>query len=539
MLFLFSNSHRANSSAGKLKDEASLFRNAEEGNTNSVVLHQYKRSTREDDDIINAVPNLMAENMMKNDLMAMSTPAKYREKRSKHSKKSTKKSSKRSEIEHPTNTKDELMNILGAIRTAKHHKLSRNDIRKLAKKAFARFKSKKTNVKGSGKEEKSKKGEQMKSVTKGVGKSEVKGEIKSEPKVGSKVEKQSTKETVSTSDDVKAKDTISTKDASEGITKTAKEDEQAFSNIFDDAVKQKPSEFAEDISKLGDTAKISQMLSDESMTHKIEGLDSSLESMGDKKSTTSSDEQTTKDTSKSIEQELHKEMETKGETSGKSESKSTSKKSSIPASGRDEKIKTLKTLLAKANKSKVPKKFLEQFPAGLRMIAWRELLEKKKKELGELEELQSKEDISKKDKSGDSDDHPVTVNIDIDPNADKNIKATAKLDGGKDKDKSNGSSDKHHVASHVKYLQKHLNSAQDLRKLISRALIGHCKTTGKRILKAFIAMDKALARAQNIATVIGKKFKVDAGKIETIVVNKEDEVVESFLRDIFSNFTPQ
>ena len=522
-----------------MKEEPSLFGDAEEGNTNSVVLHEYKRSTLEDDDVINAVPNLMAENMMKNDLMVMSTPANYREKRSKHSKRSTKKSSKRSEIEHPTNTKDELMNILGAIRTAKHHKLSRNDIRKLAKKAFARFKSKKTNVKGSGKEEKSKKVEQLKSVTKGAGRSEAKSETKSEPKVGTKVEKQSTKETDSTSDDVKAKDTISIKDASERITKTAKEDEQAFSNIFDDAVKQKPSEFAEDISKLGDTAKISQMLSDESMTHKIEGLDSSLESLGDKKSTTPSDEPATKDTSKSIEQELHKEMDTKGETSAKSESKSTSKKSSIPASGRDEKIKTLKTLLAKANKSKVPKKFLEQFPAGLRMIAWRELLEKKKKELGELEELQSKEDTAKKDKSGEADDHPVTVNIDIDPNADKNIKATAKLDGRKDKDKPDSSSDKHHLASHVKYLQKHLNSAQDLRKLISRALIGHCKTTGKRILKAFIAMDKALARAQNIATVIGKKFKVDAGKIETIVVNKEDEVVESFLRDIFSNFTPQ
>ena len=521
-----------------MKDEGSFLGNAEEGNTNAVVLHQYKRSTREDDDVINAVPNLMAENMMKDDLMAMSTPAKYREKRSKHSKKLTKKSSKRSEIDHPANTKDELMNILGAIRTAKHHKLSRNDIRKLAKKAFARLKSKKSNAKGNGKEEKSKRVEPLKSVTKSSEKGEAKGETKSESKVETKAEKQSKKEAVSTSDDVKAKDTISSKDASEKITKTAKEDEQAFSNIFDDAVKQKPSEFAEDISKLGDTAKISQMLSDESMTHKIEGLDSSLESLGEKKSTLS-DEPTAKDTTKSIEQELHKEVDTKGETAGKSDSKSTSKKSNIPASGRDEKIKTLKTLLAKANKSKVPKKFLEQFPAGLRMIAWRELLEKKKKELGELEELRSKEDAAKKDKNGEADDHPVTVNIDIDPNADKNIKATAKLDGGKDKGKSDDSSDKHHLASHVKYLQKHLNSAQDLRKLISRALIGHCKTTGKRILKAFIAMDKALARAQNIATVIGKKFKVDAGKIETIVVNKEDEVVESFLRDIFSNFTPQ
>lgn len=521
-----------------MKDEASLLGNAEEGDMNSVVLHQYKRNIREDDDVISAVPNLMTENMMKNDLMAMSTPAKYREKRSKHSKKSAKKSSKRSEIDHPTNTKDELMNILGAIRTAKHHKLSRNDIRKLAKKAFARLKSKKSNVKGSGKDEKSKKVEQPKSVTKSVDTSEAKSETKIEPKVETKVEKQSKKETVSTNDNVKAKDTINAKVASEKITKTAKEDEQAFSNIFDDAVKQKPSEFAEDISKLGDTAKISQMISDESMTHKIEGLDATLDSLGDKKSTTPSDEPAATDTSKSIEQELHKEMEAKGEPSPeKLENKSTTKKSSIPASGRDEKIKTLKTLLAKANKSKVPKKFLEQFPAGLRMIAWRELLEKKKKELGELEELQSKEDIAKKDKGGDADDHPVTVNIDIDPNADKNIKATAKLDGGKDK--SDGSSDKHHLASHVKYLQKHLNSAQDLRKLISRALIGHCKTTGKRILKAFIAMDKALARAQNIATVIGKKFKVDASKIETIVVNKEDEVVESFLRDIFSNFTPQ
>lgn len=425
---------------------------------------------------------------MKDDLMAVASPARYREKRSKHSRKSG--------VEEQVKTKDELMNILGAIRNAKHHKLTRKDIRELAKKAFARMKSKK---KEKGKSDRSD------------------GKRKDDKKTAEKKSKQ--------------KDAAKTLVEKEKKTsKTAKEDEKAFSNIFDDnAGKPKASEFAEDISKLGDSVKFSQMLSDESMTKQKNDFDTKLENLASKKSPTPKDSPTVKDPSQSMEQEINNALGTKETASKAGKKKNNSKKSTVPELGRDEKIKTLKNLLSKANKSKVPKKFLQQFPAGLRMIAWRELLEKKKKELAELEAMQEKEQVNKK--SVDADEKPVTVDIDIDPNAvQPSIDATTAKDDAEDK---------HHISSHVKYLQKHLSSAQDLRKLISRALIGHCKATGKRILKAFVAMDKALERAQSIATVIGKKFKVDASKIENIVVNKEDEVVESFLRDIFSNFAPK
>ena len=446
---------------------------------------------------------------MKDDLMAVSTPAKYREKRSKHSKKAVVKSAKRGD---GVKTKDELLNILGAIRNAKHHKLSRKDIRELAKKAFARMKHKKSN-------------EKTKPENSTDKKQEVKENIKT-PAIKSK-EKELGESIVSAEKQSKVKSRPDS--TSSEVSKVAKEDEKAFSNIFDDSSKPKTSEFAEDISKLSDTAKISQILTDDAMTGKKNDFESNLEGLVSKKSSASiqTETNTAKQASQAIEQEISKALDSK-ETSTANKKDSNTKKSSIPDSGREEKITTLRNLLSKANKSKVPKKFLQQFPAGLRMIAWRELLAKKKKELAELEDLQGNK------KSKDVEDKPVTVNIDIDQNSDQIGGGDTKQNAGKD-----GKGDKHHIASHVQYLQKHLSSAQDLRKLISRALIGHCKATGKRILKAFIAMDKALARAQTIATVIGKKFKVDATKIENIVVNKEDEVVESFLRDIFSNFTPK
>ena len=484
---------------------------SEEGSLNKVIgERKFKRSVQEADDGVVFMPNLMTENMMQNDLMAVSTPAKFREKRSKHSKKYPEKNSKRNQILKSPNTKDELMNILGAIREAKHHKLSRNDIRKLAKKAFARMKLKKANGEPSSKtDEKASK------------KSEIKPDQESNKKIKQKVSKSiSSNKPKKTKEDVK-------------VSKTAKEDEKAFSNIFEDSAKPKQSEFAEDISKLGDTAKFSEMLSDEDMTKKKSDFENNLEATMGKATASTKGSQNSKDVTPSLEQEVSKVVDEKKEKVLSLDQKKdeNSKKSSIPDLGRDEKIKTLRSLLAKANKNKVPKKFLQEFPAGLRMIAWRELLEKKKKELGELEKLAPKDGLGKKSDKDDSEDHPVTVNIDIDPTADK---TSEELKQAKDQTPNS-----HHIESHVKYLQKHLSSAQDLRKLISRALIGHCKATGKRILKAFVAMDKALARAQNIATVIGKKFKVDASKIETIVVNKEDEVVESFLRDIFSNFTPK
>ena len=468
-----------------------------ESNANDVITqHQFRRSLSEADNEVDFTPNLMLENMMKDDLMAASSPAKYREKRSKHSKKAGAKSSKRSEA---VNTKDELMNILGAIRNAKHHKLSRKDIRELAKQAFARIKHKKSNEKTTpeGSDDKSK---SVKEVIKQPDKKS------KEKELGEKIEGKDNQ--------------VKNKGISNEVSKAAKEDEKAFSNIFEDNSKPKTSEFAEDISKLSDTAKISQILTDDTMTGKKSDMDTNLESLMSKKSSIATQTETP------IEQEISKALDSK--ESIRKDKESNAKKSNIPDLRREEKIKTLRNLLSKANKSKVPKKFLQQFPAGLRMIAWRELLDKKKKELAELEDLQANK------KSNDLEDKPVTVNIDIDQNSLQTGNDEKKLSTGK-----GGNGDKHHIANHVKYLQKHLSSAQDLRKLISRALIGHCKATGKRILKAFIAMDKALSRAQTIATVIGKKFKVDASKIENIVINKEDEVVESFLRDIFSNFTPK
>ena len=477
----------------------------DEGNANAVITqHQFRRSLPEADDEVEFTPNLMLENMLKNDLMGVSSPAKYREKRSKHSKKATAKSSKRSEA---VNTKDELMNILGAIRNAKHHKLSRKDIRELAKKAFARIKHKKSNEKTTP-EGSIDKNKVVKEVIKQPDK-----KLK-EKELGEKIEGKDNQ--------------VKNKGISNEVSKTAKEDEKAFSNIFEDSSRPKTSEFAEDISKLSDTAKISQILTDDTMTGKKSDVDGNLESLMSKKSSiaTQTETSTAKQASQAIEQEINKALDSKEST--RTSKESNAKKSNIPDLGREEKITTLRNLLSKANKSKVPKKFLQQFPAGLRMIAWRELLDKKKKELAELDDLQAKK------KSNDLEDKPVTVNIDIDQNPLQTGSDERKLSTGKG---ANG--DKHHISSHMKYLQKHLSSAQDLRKLISRALIGHCKATGKRILKAFIAMDKALSRAQTIATVIGKKFKVDASKIENIVINKEDEVVESFLRDIFSNFTPK
>jgi len=481
----------------------------DEGNTNSVIeQHQFRRSLPETDKEVEFTPNLMVENIMKDNLMAVATPAKYREKRSKHSKGDVVKSSKRSEV---VKTKDELMNILGAIRNAKHHKLSRKDIRELAKKAFARIKKKKTTEKS-----KIESSGDKKKVTKEVAKA---------PQIMSRQKAQSE------SDEGKGKHSKEKSSAatSTEASKVAKEDEKVFSNIFDDGSKPKTSEFAEDISKLSDTAKISQILTDDTMTGKKNDFEANLESLVSKKSSTSMQNKVpaAKKASQAIEQEISKALDSKN-TQNTEKKDSNDKKSSIPDLGREEKVNTLRNLLSKANKNKVPKKFLQQFPAGLRMIAWRELLDKKKKELAELEDLQA----SNKKKSKSTDDKPVTVNIDIDQNLSQGGGIEGKQNSRKD-------GDKHQIASHVKFLQKHLSSAQDLRKLISRALIGHCKATGKRILKAFIAMDKALARAQTIATVIGKKFKVDSSKIENIVINKEDEVVESFLRDIFSNFTPK
>ena len=235
------------------------------------------------------------------------------------------------------------------------------------------------------------------------------------------------------------------------------------------------------------------------------------------------------------------------------------KKNEMPSEALEEKIDSLKSVLLKANENKVPNKFLTDLPAGLRMIAWKELIKKKKIELNELEAIEmDRKKVATK---------PVTIDIDINQdkiddntvtqlfktstqpieNGEKKISETINLNdlgianGGKHEakelsnlDQSSEEKDDNLSSRHVKYLKKHIKSARSLRKLIAKTLVGHCKSTGKRILEAFVAMDKALERAQAIAEVIGQKFHVNTDLINNLVDDKEDEVVETFLRDIFT-----
>jgi len=238
------------------------------------------------------------------------------------------------------------------------------------------------------------------------------------------------------------------------------------------------------------------------------------------------------------------------------------KKSDVPDNNAEikDKISKLKDIISKTTPDKIPEQFLPDLPSGLRMIAWKQLLEKKKKQLTEL----TGAFISDPAK-------PVTININIDQPKTSSLNAllakpSVSVQSGVETDtaditvdtktgvkkaiisadknnntitdiaeKEDGKLKPENVNSkHVQYLQKHIKSARSLRKLIAKTLIGHCKSTGKRILEAFIAMDKALERAQTIAEVIGKKFHVDPDKIQSLVGDKEDEVVETFLRDIFT-----
>lgn len=201
---------------------------------------------------------------------------------------------------------------------------------------------------------------------------------------------------------------------------------------------------------------------------------------------------------------------------------------SPPDSQLSDKVTSIKTFLEKADPAKIPSKFLPDLPAGLRMIGWKELIEKKKKQLGELENAVGTTTETSEVK-------PVTVNIDVDQdNMEKEAATQTPTD-----DLFSVSGDKKHdtvplTLQHVGYLQRHIKGARALRKLIAKTLVGHCKSTGQRILDAFVAMDKALARAQTIAAVIGKKFNVDADRIDALVGDKEDQVVETFLKDIFT-----
>ena len=214
--------------------------------------------------------------------------------------------------------------------------------------------------------------------------------------------------------------------------------------------------------------------------------------------------------------------------------KEQAKKTDIPNADLENKIETLKSLLENTTPNNIPEKFLKDLPAGLRVIAWKKLLEKKKDQLNELKAHEKTK--------------PVTININIDGEktgtVDTSLTTPTETRGEASKKsidnlmtvkpEDNNANNNNNPDHHVRYLQKHIKDARSLRKLIAKTLIGHCKSTGKRILEAFIAMDKALERAQTIAEIIGRKFHVDTDKIKTLVDDKEDDVVETFLKDIFT-----
>ena len=203
-----------------------------------------------------------------------------------------------------------------------------------------------------------------------------------------------------------------------------------------------------------------------------------------------------------------------------------------------DKVKSLRSFLVKADPSIIPLKFLPDLPSGLRMIGWKEMIDKKKKQLNELEAtVGTVEDTT----SAESNSKPVSLNIDIDDPLSGKTAAAAASDSSSssplgDLTELTGEKKSEDPISlqHIGYLQRHIKGARSLRKLIARTLVGHCKSTGKRIFEAFVAMDKALARAQTIATVIGKKFNIDIDRIDALVGDKEDQVVETFLKDIFT-----
>ncbi|XP_066916618.1 uncharacterized protein [Clytia hemisphaerica] len=192
-----------------------------------------------------------------------------------------------------------------------------------------------------------------------------------------------------------------------------------------------------------------------------------------------------------------------------------------------EKVKSLRSFLVKADPAVIPLKFLPDLPSGLRMIGWKEMIDKKKKQLNELEATVGAVDDATETK-------PVSLNIDVEDQIPSKTAAAAAEESDLTELTGDKKSSDPISLQHIGYLQRHIKGARSLRKLIAKTLVGHCKSTGKRIFDAFVAMDKALARAQTIATVIGKKFNIDIDRIDALVGDKEDQVVETFLKDIFT-----
>lgn len=450
-------------------------------------------------------------------------------------------------------TKGELNNIFTEIKASKHHKLTRSDIRQLAKKAVMLATLKKLD------EVHNKTSAKKNAVTKPKKKSPKKND--KNKKANKKSEKQTPKKKERTS----KKKTIAKK--SESNSKGSKKNALSFSGkdvktetqsdkiadvlLHSSDVSSKSSEFSEDISS-SKKKSANDVLTDEAMEKggKTSSVDTSMSTAASTASTTETkaednidalfapDKKTTidkhDDTTKA-DDDIFTNMGTIDQST------EVSKKSDLPNANINDQIASLRSALEKTNPSKVPTKFLSDLPSGIRMIAWKKLLEKKKTELAQLETaMGGAATTSGTTETAAATDKPVMINIDIDQ--DKIEKdATAQLKNvettdteAEKKQLSDKDADDARTSQHVHYLQKHIKGARALRKLIAKTLVGHCKTTGKRILTAFVAMDKALARAQAIATVIGKKFNIDTDKIDDLVGDKEDQVVETFLRDIFT-----
>ena len=92
------------------------------------------------------------------------------------------------------------------------------------------------------------------------------------------------------------------------------------------------------------------------------------------------------------------------------------------------------------------------------------------------------------------------------------------------------------TSKHIKKLQKNIAVAQTLRDRISKTLLGHCGMIGEHVLSTFVAMDKIMTRIQHLANLVSKKYNVPGQNIKDIVYEKEDQVIEKFLRDVFTRF---
>lgn len=409
--------------------------------------------------------------------------------------------------------------IMSELKASKHHKLTRSDIRQLAKKAVILATLKKLkDAKGGSPSANSK----ISSTKPSSSTSNSKQNTKSNNK------KHNSKKTSNSNNKRNKKKHHSSEKHSHVSASTAETvtttDGNGGNEFSEDLSSHSPSKKSEDVLTDNDPALsvTDSSPSDISKKSNIGKLDDSVASMFDEQTDSSSDA-------------------TKATVTSPVSFSSSGKTQLV------EKVKSLRSFLAKADSTIIPLKFLPDLPSGLRMIGWKEMIDKKKKQLNELEATVGTVDdaASVSVETNTNTNKPsaasVSLNIDVDdplssPGAAKaSVSADSSSPLGDLTDLTGDKKSEDPISlQHIGYLQRHIKGARSLRKLIARTLVGHCKSTGKRIFEAFVAMDKALARAQTIATVIGKKFNIDIDRIDALVGDKEDQVVETFLKDIFT-----